>query len=129
MTWRRSRSLPCFSDGETARSDHFTTDRPTDRTNRPGLHWITPFGANVRRVSTTNRTMELPNLKVADKRGNPVLVSAILNYRVTDAKRAILNVANVDTYIRTNAQASGRPTRTASCPPALCAVQLAVRRS
>lgn len=72
--------------------------------SRPGLHFITPFGASIRRVATTNRTMDLPNLKVADKRGNPVIVSAILNYRVIDAKRAILNVANVDSYIRTNAQ-------------------------
>ena len=71
----------------------------------PGLHWIIPFGGSVKRVATTNRTVVLPELKVADKQGNPVVVSTILNYRVVDAKKAILNVQNVDSYIQTNSQA------------------------
>merc|ERR1711881_439447 len=63
------------------------------------------MGMEVRHVSTKQCTMDLPTSKVADAVGNPVMVSAILNYRVRDAKRAMLHVENRVQYINTNAQA------------------------
>jgi len=72
---------------------------------QPGLHCGVPCGMEVRHVSTKQCTMDLPTSKVADAVGNPVMVSAILNYRVVDAKRALLHVENRVQYINTNAQA------------------------
>jgi len=71
----------------------------------PGCHFVMPFGMEVKKVGTKQRTMDLPNQKVADGKGNPVMVSAILNYRIVDARRAILNVDSADQYLRVNAQA------------------------
>merc|ERR1712166_839337 len=56
-------------------------------------------------VSTKMITMDLPTSKVADAVGNPVMVSAILNYRVVDSKRALLQVENRTSFVNTNAQA------------------------
>jgi len=77
----------------------------TDMTKTPGLHCAVPCGMQVRHISTKQCTMDLPNSKVADSVGNPVLVSAILNYRVVDAKKALLHVENRAQYVSTNAQA------------------------
>merc|ERR1711939_1249546 len=77
----------------------------TGMENKAGLHCAVPCGMEVRHVSTKQCTMDLPTSKVADAVGNPVMVSAILNYRVVDAKRALLHVENRVQYINTNAQA------------------------
>lgn len=77
----------------------------TGMEKRPGCHFVVPFGMEVKKVGVKQRTMDLPNQKVADGKGNPVMVSAILNYRIVNAKRAILNVDSADNYLRVNAQA------------------------
>jgi len=77
----------------------------TEMQDEPGLHCGYPFGRQIRTVSTKTCTMELPTSKVADGVGNPVMISAILNYRVVNAKKAILNVENRSQYVNTNAQA------------------------
>merc|ERR1712093_969698 len=77
----------------------------TEIQQEPGLHCTVPCGREVRNVSIKQCTMDLPNSKIADKNGNPVMVSAILNYRVVDAKKALLNVENYKDYVNTNAQA------------------------
>lgn len=77
----------------------------TEMQKRPGLHFGHPCGREIRYVSTKQRTMELPTSKIADAVGNPVMVSAILNYRVVDAKKALLHVENREQYVNTNAQA------------------------
>merc|ERR1711970_1537696 len=70
----------------------------TELQTEPGLHCAWPFGQEILRVSTKACTMELPTSKIADGAGNPVMVSAILNYRVKDAKRALLQVENHKQY-------------------------------
>lgn len=77
----------------------------TEVQKTPGLHCSVPFGRSIRVVSTKQCTMELPTSKVADAVGNPVMVSAILNYRVIDVKKAALHVENRSQYVNTNAQA------------------------
>ena len=51
-----------------------------------------------------DRTVSLPSMKVADQSGAPILVSAILNYYVEDAKQAIFNVENFNSYVLNNAE-------------------------
>merc|ERR1711959_293494 len=77
----------------------------TEMQNKPGLHCGWPCGREIRTISTKQSTMELPTSKIADAVGNPVMVSAILNYRVVDAKKALLHVENRERYVNTNAQA------------------------
>merc|ERR1711907_120706 len=72
------------------------------------LGHVTPWacGREIKRVSTKQYAKEMPSQKIADASGNPVIVSAIVNYSVTDAKKAILNVQDVHEYVNTNAQAT-----------------------
>merc|ERR1712167_267877 len=77
----------------------------TEMQAAPGLHCAWPVGQTRMEVSTKQQTMELPTSKIADATGNPVMVSAILNYRVVDAKKALLHVENRSKYVNTNAQA------------------------
>merc|ERR1712093_926660 len=77
----------------------------TEIQQEPGLHCTVPCGREVRNVSIKQCTMDLPNSKIADKNGNPVMVSAILNYRVVNSKKALLNVEHYSKFINTNAQA------------------------
>jgi len=77
----------------------------TEMQDKPGLHWAVPCGQEVRHISTKQCTMDLPTSKVADAVGNPVMVSAILNYRVVNAKKALLHVEDRARYVNTNAQA------------------------
>jgi len=49
------------------------------------------------------QTLSLPDSKITDSRGSPILVSAIVNYRVLDAKKALFAVEDYRQYIETNA--------------------------
>lgn len=77
----------------------------TSMEDHAGLHCRVPCGMQVKHVSVKQNTMDLPTSKIADLNGNPVMVSAILNYRVVDAKKALLNVEKYKDYVNTNAQA------------------------
>ena len=69
-----------------------------------GCHTSFPFGRSILKISTKQKTLSLPESKIADATGSPVVVSAILNYLVTDSKKALLNVDSVNSYVNTNAQ-------------------------
>merc|ERR1711934_1223429 len=56
-------------------------------------------------MGTKTKTMEIASAKVADGNGNPVVVSCIINYRVVDPKKAVLNVEQLDKFVNTNTQA------------------------
>lgn len=70
----------------------------------PGCHTSYPFGRTMLKASTKQQTLSLPESKIADATGSPVVVSAILNYRIIDSKKALLNVDNISTFVNTNAQ-------------------------
>ena len=45
---------------------------------------------------------------IADKVGNPINVSTIINWRVVDAEKALLNVENIYSYVNVQAELSLR---------------------
>jgi regulator of protease activity HflC (stomatin/prohibitin superfamily) len=69
----------------------------------PGCFKTPCFGRTERRVNVSRQTSELPNTKVVDIQGNPIMVSALINYRVKDAKLALFNVGNYHKYVKNNA--------------------------
>lgn len=77
----------------------------TDLKRSPGIHFALPAGLKVQRISTKQRTHSLPDCKITDKSGNPIICSAVINFRVVDGKQALLNVQNVDIFVKTNATA------------------------
>lgn len=94
----------CFTVGprEEAAILHFGV--LTKMEKNPGCHMTYPFGRSILKTSTKQKTLSLPESKIADATGSPVIVSAVLNYRVVDSKKALLNVDNVNIFVNTNAQ-------------------------
>eukprot|EP00931_Biecheleriopsis_adriatica_P073265 TRINITY_DN47590_c0_g1_i1.p1 TRINITY_DN47590_c0_g1~~TRINITY_DN47590_c0_g1_i1.p1 ORF type:complete len:322 (+),score=56.82 TRINITY_DN47590_c0_g1_i1:57-968(+) len=58
----------------------------------PGLYWLNPWGREWRRMSTQQRTMNLTKIKVLDAKGNPVVISGVVLYAGTSAKKATIDV-------------------------------------
>lgn len=81
----------------------------------PGIHWVPPIGAEFRTLSTATRTMNMKDLKVLDSKGNPVIISAVVTFQPTSAKKACIDVQNPwpqgkfikegDTFLNLQAQA------------------------
>lgn len=59
---------------------------------KPGLYWTNPCGSNVRIMSTAVQSIEIPHLKVVDVKGNPLLVSGVVTFKIMDSRKAALNV-------------------------------------
>jgi len=78
----------------------------TDRT--PGLRWTIPLFMMKRRLSLRARNLDAPTLKVNDKRGNPVEISAAVVWRVEDTARAVFEVDDFEQYVSIQAEAAIR---------------------
>ncbi len=72
---------------------------------RSGIYCVNPFGVEFRQVSLKMRTTDLPNVKLLDLKGNPVIVSGVVFWKVEGVKAALLNVENVYQYVNTTAMA------------------------
>ena len=78
----------------------------TDRTS--GLRWTIPLFMMKRRLSLRARNLDAPTLKVNDKRGNPVEISAAIVWRVEDTARAVFEVDDFEQYVSIQAEAAIR---------------------
>ena len=63
------------------------------------------FSPETSKVSMSQQSSQLPKSKVADANGNPVELSAIINWRITDAAKWIYNINGDASYIRHQADA------------------------
>jgi regulator of protease activity HflC (stomatin/prohibitin superfamily) len=79
--------------------------RGTDRAE--GLRWANPFLAK-RKVSLRARNLNVPTLKVNDRRGNPVEIGAAVVWRVRDTAQAVFEVDDFEAYVRIQAEAALR---------------------
>ncbi|MBT9501476.1 MAG: SPFH domain-containing protein [Burkholderiaceae bacterium] len=77
----------------------------TDRAE--GLRWANPLLLK-RKLSLRARNLNAPTLKVNDKRGNPVEISAAVVWRVQDTARAVFEVDDFEAYVRIQAEAAIR---------------------
>jgi regulator of protease activity HflC (stomatin/prohibitin superfamily) len=57
-------------------------------------------------VSTKQQTTDLPNVKLLDLKGNPVIVSGVVFWQIEGIKASVLNVENVYRYVNTTAMAT-----------------------
>ncbi len=78
----------------------------TDRMS--GLRWTIPLLMLKRRVSLRARNLDAPTLKVNDRRGNPVEISAAVVWRVEDTARAVFEVDDYEQYVSIQAEAAIR---------------------
>lgn len=77
----------------------------TDR--QEGLRWANPFFRK-RHISLRARNLNAATLKVNDKRGNPVEISAVVVWRVYDTAMAVFEVDNFENYVTVQAEAAIR---------------------
>ena len=72
-----------------------------------GLRWANPFYVK-RKMSLRARNLNAPTLKVNDKRGNPVEISAVVVWRVDDTAQAVFDVDDYEHYVKVQAEAAIR---------------------
>lgn len=77
----------------------------TDRTE--GLRWANPLTFK-RRISLRARNLNAPAIKVNDKRGNPIEISAAVVWRVQDTAKAVFEVDDFETYVGIQAETAIR---------------------
>lgn len=88
---------------EVAAVTHF--GKLTRLVTKEGLCWDWYVGMEVKKVSVKQLTMDLPISKIVDSRGTPVTASAIVNFRIVDAKKALFSVQNYQSYVKVNSTA------------------------
>lgn len=67
----------------------------------PGCYCVNPFCLTMRSIPTVQKAVELQNVKVADGKGNPVVVSGVVTYRVVNSKKAALDVDSYSQFVIT----------------------------
>jgi len=74
--------------------------RLTGIESQPGCHWAAACCRSMRAVTTQDIVWNMPLLKMLDIKGVPIQVSAILVYRVVDAKKAALDIDDYNSFVR-----------------------------
>ncbi|WP_299625691.1 SPFH domain-containing protein [uncultured Tenacibaculum sp.] len=72
-----------------------------------GLYWANPFYSK-KKISLRASNFDSERLKVNDKLGNPVMISTILVWRVTDTYKAAFDVDNYENFVRVQTDAAVR---------------------
>ncbi len=72
-----------------------------------GLYWVIPFYSK-KAISLRASNFDSERLKVNDKLGNPVMISTILVWRVTDTYKAAFDVDDYKNFVRVQTDAAVR---------------------
>ncbi len=72
-----------------------------------GLFWVNPLYSK-RKISLRASNFDSERLKVNDKLGNPIMISTILVWRVTDTFRAAFDVDDYQNFVRVQTDAAVR---------------------
>jgi len=72
-----------------------------------GFYWTNPFYKK-RSISLRARNFDSDRLKVNDRRGNPVMISVILVWRVSDSYKAAFEIDNYEEFVRVQTDAAVR---------------------
>ncbi len=72
-----------------------------------GFFYTNPFYAK-KKVSLRAVTLDVPTLKVNDKQGNPIMIGAVVMYRVQDTFKATFDVENYPEFVKIQSEAAIR---------------------
>jgi regulator of protease activity HflC (stomatin/prohibitin superfamily) len=75
--------------------------------NDSGFYWVNPFFVS-QIISLRAVTIEIPTLKVNDKQGNPVMIGAVMVFRVNDAFKAAFEVENYANFVKIQSESAVR---------------------
>ncbi|PRP83791.1 hypothetical protein PROFUN_08989 [Planoprotostelium fungivorum] len=71
----------------------------------PGCHFANCFGREIIKISTRKQSIELPNTKIVDRNGSPLIISGIVVFQFINSKRAALDIQNALSFVRDQSQA------------------------
>ena len=74
---------------------------------RSGFFWTNPFYTKMK-ISKRARNFDGDKLKVNDKRGNPIEISAVVVWRVSDTAKAAFDVDNYAHFVRVQSESALR---------------------
>jgi regulator of protease activity HflC (stomatin/prohibitin superfamily) len=72
-----------------------------------GFYWTNPFYTKTK-ISLRARNFETERVKVNDKMGNPILISSILVWKVSDTYKAAFEVDDYESFVRIQSDAAVR---------------------
>ena len=73
----------------------------------PGLQWANPFYTKVR-ITLRVRNFESEKLKVNDHTGNPIMIAAIVVWKVIDTAEALFHVESYENFVKVQTEAAVR---------------------
>ena len=74
---------------------------------RSGFHWVNPLTTR-RTLSLRIRNLDTDELKVNDANGNPIEISAVIVWQVTDAAQAAFDVEDYEAFVAIQAETGVR---------------------
>lgn len=72
-----------------------------------GFFYVNPF-FNRRKVSQRAVTLDIPVIKVNDKQGNPIMIGAVVVYKVEDTYKATFEVEHYSEFVKIQSEAAVR---------------------
>jgi regulator of protease activity HflC (stomatin/prohibitin superfamily) len=75
---------------------------------RSGFHWVNPFLSKRRRISLRMRNLNGKQLKVNDKRGNPIEIATVVVWTVQDTAQAAFDVDNYENFVEVQSESALR---------------------
>lgn len=72
-----------------------------------GFYFANPFYTK-KKVSLRAVTLDIPTIKVNDKQGNPIMIGAVVAYRVRDTFKATFSVENYPDFVKTQSESAMR---------------------
>ena len=71
----------------------------TETIRHEGIRWSHPVGRSLRKIPTQDITLHVDRATVVERNGNPILISAVVVYRVEDTRKAALDVEDFRRFI------------------------------
>jgi len=72
-----------------------------------GFFWANPFFTK-RKISQRAHNLETTQLKVNDKQGNPIMIAAVVVWKVSDTFRAAFDVENYEKFVEIQSESALR---------------------
>ncbi|MBX7225785.1 MAG: SPFH domain-containing protein [Chitinophagales bacterium] len=72
-----------------------------------GFRWVNPFNS-VKKISLRARNLETAQLKVNDKQGNPIIIGAVVVWKVENTFKAAFDVENYEHFVAIQSESALR---------------------
>ncbi|HMP94551.1 MAG TPA: SPFH domain-containing protein, partial [Phnomibacter sp.] len=76
-------------------------------TKSSGFFWVNPFYTK-KKISLRANNLDTKPIKVNDKHGNPIMIGAVVVWKVEDAYKAAFEVDNYQSFVETQSEAAIR---------------------